>query len=241
MLYHRHRPGTQRPEPLPPVSDGLRSYYARRAREYERIYDKPERQPDLTELRRRLPEMLRDRGVLEIACGTGYWTQHVAATARFVHAVDVNEAVLALARRKHYPGNNVTFEQADVYRLGSHEQRPFDAGLAAFWWSHVPVEALASFLAGFHARLAPGALVLFVDNAYVEGSSTPITRRDARGNTFQRRRLGDGSEHEVLKNFPTPTELGAVLAPLAEDLECTRLRYFWYASYRVRPSSARTA
>jgi hypothetical protein len=34
-------------------------------------------------------------------------------------------------------------------------------------------------------------------------SNTPISRRDADGNTYQRRTLDDGSVHEVLKNFPT--------------------------------------
>ena len=30
----------------------------------------------------------------------------------------------------------------------------------------------------------------------------PVSRRDADGNTYQRRTLDDGSEHEVVKNFP---------------------------------------
>ena len=50
----------------------LVDYYSRRAREYERIYHKPERQDDLGALRRLVAERLVDRDVLEIACGTGY-------------------------------------------------------------------------------------------------------------------------------------------------------------------------
>jgi len=48
---------------------------------------------------------------------------------------------------------------------------------------------------------------VFFDNRYVEGSSTPISRRDAQGNTYQARKLDNGSAHEVLKNFPTEREL----------------------------------
>jgi len=56
----------------------LETYYSNRASEYERVYDKPERQHELEWLRQRVPEILRGRRVLEVACGTGYWTQFIA-------------------------------------------------------------------------------------------------------------------------------------------------------------------
>ncbi len=59
----------------------LVDYYAKRASEYERIYEKPERQNDLEILRNLFRKTLAGRNVLEIACGTGYWTQVVAQTA----------------------------------------------------------------------------------------------------------------------------------------------------------------
>ena len=58
---------------------------------------------------------------------------------------------------------------------------------------------------------------MFLDNNYVEGSSTPIARRDSDGNTFQKRTLEDGAEFEVLKNFPTGTELCASVNGTADD------------------------
>ena len=70
---------------------------------------------------------------------------------------------------------------------------------------------MCRFLNVLHARLEPGALVVFTDNRYVEGSSLPITREDADGNTYQERRLRDGTEYEVLKNFPEEAELRSLL------------------------------
>ena len=121
--------------------DNLRDYYARRALEYERIYDKPERQADLARLREIIPALLADHDVLEIACGTGYWTQFVASRARSVLATDINEEVLALARMKSFPRENVDFARLDIYADDTPARR-FDAGLGAFWWSHVPRQGL---------------------------------------------------------------------------------------------------
>jgi len=220
--------------------DKLASYYARRAAEYERIYAKPERQDDLAALRQRLRGLFAGRKVLELACGTGYWTEVIAPGATQVTAIDVNEEVLQIARGKRYPENRVTFMQGDCY-APPDSGRSHDALFAGFWWSHVPLGRLDAFLFGLGGRLAPGARVVFMDNRYVEGSSTPISRRDAEGNGYQARRLADGSSHEVLKNFPAPGELEARLAHHGSDVRVREYQYYWLATYRImaaRPQGA---
>ena len=79
----------------------------------------------------------------------------------------------------------------------------------------------------------PGAIVVAVDNRYVTGSSTPISVIDADGNSFQRRRLADGSEHVVLKNFPTEPELMAEIRGDGTAAEYTPLEYYWVLKYEV--------
>jgi demethylmenaquinone methyltransferase/2-methoxy-6-polyprenyl-1,4-benzoquinol methylase len=210
----------------------LKDYYARRAHQYERIYAKPERQADLARLRESIPSIFDGRDVLEIACGTGYWTQYVAARAASVLATDVNEEVLELARLKPFPRGNVDFACVDIYS-DSDLPRQFDAALGAFWWSHVPRQGQERFIEYFHRRLQPGAVVVFLDNRYVPGSSTPLTRTDEHGNTFQTRTLDDGSRYEVLKNIPDESELAGVLGDRARALKYVELDYFWYLTYRV--------
>ena len=207
----------------------LEAYYARRAAEYETIFSKPERQADLARMRSDIPALFEGRRVLEIACGTGYWTPLIAARAKSVLALDYNEQTLAIARTKAYPKANVDFVQGDAYALPDWKEK-FSACYAGFWWSHVPLSRLDAFLRGLHERLEPGAVVAFMDNRYVEGSSTPLSRRDAEGNTYQTRRLADGSTHEVLKNFSTPRELRE---RLGADVRVTEYEYYWIASYRI--------
>lgn len=207
----------------------LADYYARRAPEYERIYQKPERQPDLRRLRETIAEIVAGRRVLEVACGTGWWTEVMSASARSIAATDINEEVLAVARAKHLP-DNVAFHHCDAFTLEQVDGE-FDAALAAFWWSHLTGEDLARFLNGLHRRLKPGSVVVFIDNNFVSGSSTPISRRDSAGNTYQTRLLGDGSRREVLKNFPTEDEIRAVLEACERSLRIEQLPYYWLARY----------
>ena len=221
-----------------PADSALIEYYARRANEYERIYAKPERQADLSILHDWLQAKCALHDVLEVACGTGYWTEAIAATAHSVTAVDINREVLEIARAKSFPRRNVSFEQLDVYQLALNSNH-FTAGLAAFWWSHIPKAKVKMFLQQFHQNLSTDALVVFVDNRYVEDSSRPISRRDDEGNSYQLRTLDDGSRHEVLKNFPTETELRNVVEEFGRDIEYRALDYYWGLAYRLKSNSSK--
>ena len=211
----------------------LVDYYDARAREYEKVYDKPERQSDLGVLRDVIPAVFAERHVLEIACGTGYWTRRIASQAASVIALDLAPSTLAFARAHQPDAENVHFQVGDAFDLMSVDGS-VDAAFAGFWWSHVLRRDLGRFLTGLHAALAPGARVVFIDNRYVEGSSTPLSRTDADGNTYQSRRLDDGTTHEVRKNFPTADELRAAVAPFAIRSDVTLLDYFWMFDYTAR-------
>jgi demethylmenaquinone methyltransferase/2-methoxy-6-polyprenyl-1,4-benzoquinol methylase len=219
----------------PEPSNDLHEYYARRAREYERVYEKPERQADLARLAARLRAEFRSRHVLEIACGTGYWTRAIADTARSVTATDISPEVLRLAREKDWGAARVRIEVADAFDLRAVTGR-FDAAFVGFLWSHLERPRLPALLEQLNERLAPDSPVIAVDNRYVPGSSTPISRTDEHGDTFQVRMLDDGSHHEIRKNFPDERELRVTLAGLARpvaDVTVESLDYFWLLRYRT--------
>jgi demethylmenaquinone methyltransferase/2-methoxy-6-polyprenyl-1,4-benzoquinol methylase len=69
--------------------------------------------------------------------------------------------------------------------------------------------------------------MVFFDNRYVAGSSSPMSRHDQDGNTWQRRQLRDGSSFEVIKNFPTAGELLAAGRAIGGTATVIELRYFW--------------
>jgi len=202
-------------------------YYARRASEYEGIYHRTERQGDLESLRQHIRSTFAGADVLEIACGTGYWTRSLAETAKSVLATDINQEVLEIARRKEMDPATVSFQPMNAYDLTAFGRR-FNGMLAAFWWSHMPKSEIRRFLEGLRQVLSPGARLVFLDNVYVEGNSTPISRMDQEGNTYQLRRLEEGSIHEVRKNFPTSAELGAAVEGVASAVRIEFLRHYWF-------------
>ena len=212
------------------AAPALADYYAQRAAEYERIYQKPERQSELHQLKRLVRAAMAQRNVLEIACGTGYWTEAAAESATSIAAFDINEAVLEIARSKPVDPDKVTFAIGDAYQLPVAPDR-FNAALSVFWWSHVPLEKLDSFMHSVNAAVAPGALIAFLDNRYVEGSSTPVSRRDAEGNDYQLRKLDDGSTHEVLKNFPAESELIQRASRHGWGAHVELLEHYWLLTY----------
>jgi demethylmenaquinone methyltransferase/2-methoxy-6-polyprenyl-1,4-benzoquinol methylase len=214
----------------------LADYYAKRASYYERVYHKPERQADLRAMEAALAPQFAGRRVLEIACGTGWWTPHGARLAASWMATDLNPETIAVARAKTLPvrpdGSAVVeFSAVDAWAMAELGGRTFDAAFAGFWWSHVPLERLRDWLALLHARLEPGARVVMLDNRFVTGSSTPISRTDAAGNTWQLRALDDGSTHEVLKNFPTCEAALALLGPRSRDPQWVELAHYWMLTY----------
>jgi len=215
------------------VVQDMREYYARRATYYERVYFKPERQQDLRAMEAWLVDQFVDRHVLEIACGTGWWTPHGARHAQSWLATDLNPETMAIAASKPLPPGKVSFATLDAYALASLDDARFDGAFAGCWWSHVPLARLPGWIEQLHSKLGPDARVVFLDNSYVQASSTPISRRDDDGNTYQDRTLDDGSVHEVLKNFPTRDQAVAAIGPRARDPQWIEFAHYWILSYTL--------
>lgn len=175
-------------------------YYSERAHEYEKIYAKPERQHDLTTISKYLKDNFNNKQVVEIACGTGYWTRFISESAESIMASDINPKVLEIAKSKAY-NCPVEFVIDDVYKP-SPLNKSFDAGFAGFILSHIPKNDLPVFFNLFISKIQKGGSVIFIDNEYVKGNSTPISFTDNSGNSYQLRKLEDGSEHRVIKNYP---------------------------------------
>jgi ubiquinone/menaquinone biosynthesis C-methylase UbiE len=206
-------------------------YYAARAQEYDSIYAKPERQADLRLIEAWVAAQAAGKQVLEVACGTGYWTRFIAPVASRVVALDAAAATLRIAANRRIDGT-VTLIEGDAYALPTH-LGPFNMAFAGFWFSHVPLQRRQAFLTGLRDVLQQGAQVILLDNVFVEGSSTPISDQDAQGNTYQTRQLSDGSTHRVLKNFPDQLAMHAAVNNLAPPGTWHAWQHYWAYTFTV--------
>lgn len=219
------------------VTAQMPRYYAQRALEYEQIFERPHRLANIAALKRWLGQQFSGRHVLEVATGTGFWLPAATAAALSWQCTDLNAEVLEVAKAKPLDFSKVKFRLADAYALdllAEGTESKFDAAFAGLWFSHVPVSRQAAWLAQLHAQLRPGAIVVLMDNRFVAGDSTAIARTDAEGNGYQIRALTDGSQHEVLKNFPSREHMCELLQGAAQDIEWQELDYFWTLKYRLR-------
>lgn len=77
----------------------------------------------------RIPKVIKDKEVLEIATGPGLLAKNVAHAAKKMIATDYSDGMIAQAKKGKYPGN-LTFEVADVMSL-PYEDGSFDVVLIA--------------------------------------------------------------------------------------------------------------
>lgn len=200
-------------------------YYAARAPTYDRVYSILERQADLRYLEDWVPEHFRNRKVLEIACGTGYWTQYIAPAASTMCAVDITGEAIAQARIRAGT-SQVKFRVEDAYHL-SMPSGMFDAAFAGLWVSHIPRQKLPAFFINLHGLLQTESKVLVIDNSRAQSRDHPITETDEAGNTYQTRVLDNGSEYKVLKNFPTQQDMLLAIEGVGKNSRFQELEHYW--------------
>lgn len=214
----------------------LEDYYARRAGEYEEIYHRndPQRQQEQLRIQTALKETLKGASVLEIACGTGYWTQYLSETSTAITATDFNREVLDIAKGKRF-SCPVSLQREDAYSL-SFLPETFTGGLANFWLSHIPKNRIQEFLAGFHKTLKPRSYIFMSDNMYVPGVGGDLITKQDDDNTYKLRTLMDGTQQEILKNYFTPVELLRIFKQYDYTLTENDIfigQCFWYLKYRI--------
>jgi 2-polyprenyl-3-methyl-5-hydroxy-6-metoxy-1,4-benzoquinol methylase len=201
--------------------DQMNEYYSRRAPWhdcYMGYKDNQSMETLLAPVIRWFERYVEGMDVLEIACGTGNWTQVLARRARSVTATDVNRSVLEVARQKRYASGSVKFELADAYKL-DRLRGTYSAAFAADWWSHIPKRLIPVFLGALCGRLRPGSRVIIVDMLPARNLTYLGTHLDDDGNTIHSRKLPGGQEFEIVKNFPDEQELVSSVEDFGRDIE----------------------
>jgi demethylmenaquinone methyltransferase/2-methoxy-6-polyprenyl-1,4-benzoquinol methylase len=228
----------------------MHRYYEQRAPEYDDWYERRGRyndpatnvawHADVAELAREIsrfsyalpqPQGLPTR-VLDLACGTGKWTQYLARPLHDsgrVIAYDYSPAMLAETRARLEEDeadllNKVFFVRGDAYCLPFKDET-FDCVFFGFWLSHVPRERVAPFFNEVKRVLKPGGQVLIFDSLLMPGKPA---------DNIQRRPLNDGSLHDVLKIYYTPETLQQSLSGIFNNVATGQTRQYFVIARTTR-------
>jgi len=199
-------------------------YYRMRAGEYDHMYtwDDPGRQDELAELYGLAREALSDRQVLDIACGTGHWANMASITG-----IDINAATLSEARKKIYKCP-VQFLRADVFNH-PWANREFDGLLMTFILSHIRRQEVEELALQTRRVLKPGSVAFICDSNLTDQKAIGLEWDDERINSYKMRRLENGREFRILKNFYEKEELIAMLKLWGEIENLTYKTWYWSA------------
>ncbi len=183
---------------------------------------------------RSLEAWLQARGplgrTLELACGTGLWTERLLRQCTTLDAVDASEEVLAINRARC--GAAPRHTKADLFAF-TPEPATYDTVFFGFWLSHVPEDRFDEFWAMVRSALAPGGRALFVDSRFDATSTARDHTLRSPDDDVVTRRLNDGREFRVVKIFHEPARLATKLEAQGWRAEVGgTARYFLFGEAR---------
>jgi 2-polyprenyl-3-methyl-5-hydroxy-6-metoxy-1,4-benzoquinol methylase len=219
------------------VLDEMMTYYRERANEYDEWfyrrgrYDRGKQSNALwfaeaDEVFKALADFHMQGELLELAPGTGIWTERLLGTASTVTAIDASNEMIAINRAR-VNSERVEYIRADLFSW--QPARKYDGIFFGFWLSHVPHERLDPFFDMLAAALHPGGKIFFVDGRREPTSTAANHQLPGEGEQLMTRKLNDGRAFEIVKNFYDPRLLAARFARHGLDMTVQETAtYFLY-------------
>lgn len=198
------------------------TYYAERAPEYDEWWARAGRydlgpegnrrwQNEVGEVTRFFESYELRGQALDVAAGTGTWTEFLARHTDEVTAVDGSQEVLAVNRQRLTNTgliDRVTYQQVDLFSWSP--SRCYDLVFMGFWISHVPHSLMEEFLSMLSGTLATNGRVLLIDSRV--RSDNPRQGTQTISDDIELRTLNDGRQSRIVKRFHSPDELTKMFA-----------------------------
>lgn len=215
------------------------AYYRARANEYDewfyRIgrYDRGEEInqrwfDEVAVITRALHQVGDVRQILELACGTGIWTQELLSIGQKITATDSSPEMIEINRSK-LGSPRVEYRQLDLFSWKPDNE--YDLVFFSFWLSHVPPKLLDSFLTKVYNSVRVGGQVFMIDSRFSPTSTAKDHTLIDDSDIHQNRKLNDGREFKIIKIFYEPNLLKDKLRQVGfnADVKVTE-NYFIYAN-----------
>jgi 2-polyprenyl-3-methyl-5-hydroxy-6-metoxy-1,4-benzoquinol methylase len=210
-------------------------YYNARAHEYDEWllrrgrYDRGKRLNDMwhsevKQVRRTLNEVMPRGDILDIACGTGIWSEVLSVHADSLTVIDASEEMLAICR-KRLKDDSVSYLHDDIFEWTP--DRKYDFIFLGFWLSHVPPALFTGFWESVKSALSDCGRVFLVDSLRnPESTARDHQLPDDQTETVNRK-LNDGREYEIVKVFYDPDDLADALSRIGFQIEVQKTEHFF--------------
>ena len=206
----------------------IEKYYNRRALEYEQIYfrEMPDRRKEIEDEVSFVKKICSGKDVLDIACGTGYWTERISETANSITVCDISKEMLDVAKKKQYHCP-VQFVRSNLNQL-PFAPDSFDIIILGFWFSHHPRQDYQNLFKSISFPLKPKCPIWIIDNnPPAEGPTMHSHHLDEFGNNFKSRYLDNQEEFVILKNYFEKDELIKIFTPYFRIEKLIYGTYYW--------------
>ena len=226
------------------VLDEMVAYYRARAGEYDDWFERrgrydlgPEENArwfaEAAEAFAALAAVGMTGDVLELAPGTGIWTERLLRTAATVTAIDASPEMAAINRTR-VASARIRYVLADLFAW--RPDRAYDGVCFGFWLSHVPRERLDAFFGQVAAALKPSGKFFFVDSHRAQKPvvASPVESPPAPGSQVLTRQLNDGREYQIVKNFYDPATLADRCAAAGLDVTVRETAAYFLYAYGTR-------
>jgi len=179
-----------------------------------------------------LKAVVRDRHVLELACGRGDSTAIAVETARSILATELAPEPLKVAMARGLPAARVRFEQRNAFDLLAIPGE-FDAVIATGFFDHVPKATFDAFLSDLKKRVGAGGAIFLSGAQWTDRAKRLRTHREGVADSYMRRPLNDGTEYLILDNEFTEEELHGIFDHRGEAVKINYGRFWWWVSYQT--------
>ena len=170
--------------------------------------------------------------VLEIASGTGIWTEAVVRTASTLTALDSSKEMLEKCKTRLGTNPKLRYIIADFFEWPPDQE--YDAVTFSFLISHVPASKLDEFVMKLSRCLKQGGRIFFVDQQTQAIKNETLEKP---GGEIAWRTLENGRRFKVIKHFYSPEELEESFLAHGFDIEIANTPTHFFYAYGVKPSS----
>jgi 2-polyprenyl-3-methyl-5-hydroxy-6-metoxy-1,4-benzoquinol methylase len=214
-------------------------YYEARAHEYDEWFYRQGRYnrgdelnkkwfSEIEEIRQVIKNINPTGHILEIASGTGLWTEQLVKYADQITAIDAAPEMLKVNKGRLH-SNKINYVLANIFDWEPKEQ--YSNIFFGFWLSHVPIDKFNPFWNLLKLVLEPNGSVIFVDSRYELTSTAKDHQLEGSEALSVIRRLNDGREFRIVKKFYEAMELKNRLRELGWDFLIRETQNYFIYGY----------